>query len=142
MTVLDPECRPWRDEPSSPGLPRPYSVPAWAGIGAVLLMIATAAVLVVRVGLGSPGPNSVDGHFLGSVHRHTQLAGLGTTDHELVRTGLAVCGTLDRAPSTFTVLASMYQLTMTNRWNNGDAAAVVGSAIGAYCPQHIALVAG
>ena len=44
-----------------------------------------------------------------------------------------------RAPSE-RLAGAMRELAATNGWGDNDVAAVVGSAIGAYCPRHIDLV--
>jgi Protein of unknown function (DUF732) len=58
-------------------------------------------------------------------------------DDTLVRAGHEICGIVDRRPAISTVLGMMQQIGHAQRWSDNDVAAVVGSAIGAYCPRYI-----
>jgi hypothetical protein len=115
----------------------------WFGIIAVTLIIAVAAAVAVVIGAATaPQLSRSDGLYLGSVRENSGLSRLEIGDDELVATGRAVCIALDRHPSTSGVFGTMTQLGVRHGWNDSDVAAVVGSAIGAYCPRHIALVGG
>ena len=168
MTVVDPRSAtqtavhpslpaPWPRRPDEPpaGLgpwvpplpePRPPLSPralTWFGIAAVVLLISAAAATALLVAAaGTPQSPSVDTRYLGSVRGNSTLSGLDIDDDALVRTGHDVCRTVDQRPTVSNVLGTMHELGRTNGWNANDVAAVVGSAIGAYCPRHIAVLDG
>ena len=139
-----PGSQPWF--PPLPEVRPALSSPArcWLAIAAVLAMIGTAAAAVAVVGaaLSVPPLPVPDGRYLGSVRANSTLTVADIDDDGLVREGRAVCATLDRRPSTATVLATMHELGEVNGWADDDVAAVVGSAIGAYCPRHIPVLRG
>lgn len=134
---------PW--VPPLPAAPPALSARAvtWFGVVAVTLIIAVAAAVAVMIGAATaPALTRTDGEYLGSVRDNSGLTRLEIGDDELVQTGRAVCVALDRQPSTSGVFGTMTQLALRHGWNDNDVAAVVGSAIGAYCPRHIVLVRG
>jgi Protein of unknown function (DUF732) len=113
----------------------------WFGIVAVTLIIAAAAAIAVVIGAATaPVLSRSDGLYLGSVRDNSGLTSIEINDVDLMETGHEVCGLLDRRPSVSEVVALMQELGSSNGWNDEDVAAVVGSAIGAYCPRHMALV--
>ena len=74
---------------------------------------------------------------------NSTLTGADIDDDTLVRTGHEICGIarpaaddLDRAGHDAASSAAR------SGWSDDDVAAVVGSAIGAYCPRHIAVLDG
>jgi hypothetical protein len=159
MTVIDPRAAPAHPGPSAAGsvpAPRAPRVPplpdarsplssralTWFGITALLLLISAAAATVVLTesALAHRLP-SLDDRFLASVRDNSTLTGRDIDDDALVRAGHEVCVTLDRRPTLSTVLSTMAELERTQRWRGDDVAAVIGSAIGAYCPQHVPILA-
>jgi Protein of unknown function (DUF732) len=113
----------------------------WFGIVAVTLIIACAAAIAVVIGAATaPSLSRSDGLYLDSVRDHSGLTSFEISDVDLMDTGHEVCGELDRRPSMSSVVTAMQQLGSSHGWNDDDVAAVVGSAIGAYCPRHMALV--
>jgi Protein of unknown function (DUF732) len=169
LLVVDPRSAPCQPEqaplPSAPrprqpegespaGLgpwvpPLPPSRPAlsaraltWLGIVAVLLLISAAAATAVLVAgaAGPPASPSLDARYLGSVRGNSTLTGVDIDDDRLVRAGHEICGIVDRRPTISTVLGMMQQIGRAQRWSDDDVAAVVGSAIGAYCPRYIAVL--
>jgi hypothetical protein len=113
----------------------------WIGAVAVTLIIGLAAAVAVVIGsTAEPARTKADGLYLGSVRDNSSLTSTDVNDDILVRTGHAVCETLDRRPAVTTVLDTMRELGTSYGWGDGDVAAVVGSAIGAYCPRHMTLV--
>ncbi len=113
----------------------------WLGIVAVTLIIACAVAVAVVIGAATTAHVSrSDGMYLDSVRDNSGLTGIEISDVDLMDAGHEVCGVLDRRPSVSTVVTTMQQLGSSHGWTDDDAAAVVGSAIGAYCPQHMALV--
>jgi hypothetical protein len=158
MTVVDPRAAlahpgppargpvPAQRTPSVPPLPDARSplsprVLTWFGIAALLLLVSTAAATVVMTdsALAHRLP-SLDDRYLASVRDNSTLTGHDIDDDALVRTGHEVCATLDRRPTLSTVLTTMTELGRTQRWRGDDVAAVIGSAIGAYCPRHISIL--
>jgi hypothetical protein len=158
MTVVDPRTatpgsgRPgsarWVEPPAGlgpwvPPLPdaRPPLSPraiTWFGIAAVVLLISAAAATVVMIEAAiATEPPALDARYLDSVRTHSTLTDLDIDDGALVRIGHAVCAGLDRHPGVATVLGTMHELGGTRGWSDDDVAAVVGSALGAYCPGHI-----
>jgi hypothetical protein len=109
---------------------------------AVLLLISAAAATAVLVADASrpPASTSLDARYLGSVRGNSTLTGADIDDDTLVRAGHEICGIVDRRPTVSTVLGMMQQIGHAKRWSDGDVAAVVGSAIGAYCPRYIAVL--
>jgi hypothetical protein len=124
--------------------PEPHLSPralTWFGIVAVALMIGAAAAVAVVIGSAStPSLSRSDELFLGSVRQNSGLTGDEIGDQALVATGHGVCDALDERPAITSVLLTMRDLRVSRGWSDGDVAAVVGSAIGAYCPRHMALV--
>lgn len=112
------------------------------GIVAVLLLISAAAATAVLVA-DAAGPSaspSLDARYLGSVRGNSTLTGADIDDDTLVRAGHEICGIVDRRPTISTVLGMMQLIGHAQRWSDSDVAAVVGSAIGAYCPRYIAVL--
>lgn len=113
----------------------------WFGITAVVLLISAAAATVVVVGAAiTPELPSLDDRYLGSVRDNSTLTGVDIDDSALVRTGHDVCDSLDQRPTMSNVLGTMHELGAAHGWRDDDVAAVVGSAIGAYCPRHIGVL--
>jgi hypothetical protein len=155
MTVVDPRAATARPGPPTgqvvPAPRSPWTPPlpdarsplsrralTWLGIVALLLLISAAAatVVVTESALAHRLP-SLDDRYLASVRDNSTLTGLDVDDEVLIRTGHGVCAALDRRPLLSTVLGAMAELGRTERWREDDVAAVIGSAIGAYCPRHI-----
>jgi len=132
---------PWTPPLPAPAPPLSARATTWLGIVAVTLIIAAGTAIGVVIGASTaPDLTRSDGLYLGSVRDNSGLSRLDISDDDLVRTGRGVCAALDAQPSTSAVFGTMEQLGVTNGWTDDDVAAVVGSAIGAYCPWHLALV--
>ena len=132
---------PWTPPLPAPAPPLSARATTWLGIVAVTLVIAAGTAIGVVIGVSTaPELSRSDGLYLGSVRNNSGLSRLDISDDDLVRTGHGVCAALDAQPSTSAVFGTMEQLGVTNGWTDDDVAAVVGSAIGAYCPRHLALV--
>ena len=113
----------------------------WFGVAALILLISAAATTVVMIDSAVPRQlPSLDDRYLGSVRANSTLTGGVVDDDTLIRTGHDVCAAVDRRPTLSTVLGAMTELSRTQRWREDDVAAVVGSAIGAYCPRHVPLL--
>ncbi len=144
--VRDPYEPPAGLGPWVPPLPdaRPPLSPralTWFGVAAVALLIGVAATTVAVVGAAiTPELPSLDDRYLGSVRDNSTLTGVDIDDSALVRTGHDVCASLDRRPTMSNVMGTMRELGTVHGWRDDDVAAVVGSAIGAYCPRHIGVL--
>lgn len=133
--------------PWVPPLPRPEPqlsarMLTWLGAVALVLIIAAAAAVAVVIGSATSTADSpdLDALYLGSVRDNSGLRAVDVSDAVLVDTGHSVCGTLDERPSMLGVVTEMRALARSFGWNDDDVAAVVGSAIGAYCPRHVGVV--
>jgi len=133
--------------PWVPPLPTPergLSRTAGACLAVLVLAVVAVTAVVVSMGLrGMPvasGESSLDTVYVTSVRANSTLTTRDAGDADLVGEGHAVCDALDANPSLTGVNAVFGALTRTTGWSSSDAAAVVGSAIGAYCPQHRTLI--
>jgi hypothetical protein len=107
-----------------------------------VLIIAAAAALAVMIGSArsTAGSSELDSLYLGSVRENSGLRAVDVSDAVLVDTGHSVCDAIDRLPSMQGVVTEMQALGRSSGWSGGDVAAVVGSAIGAYCPRYVGVV--
>ncbi len=132
---------PWIPPLPTPEPPLSPHTLTWLGIAAGTVLIGAAAAIAVMIGVAAaPVRTGSDVLYLDSVRNNSALTTMDVSDADLIGTGHAVCTTLDARPSTSSVLDTMQELGASNHWADDDVAAVVGSAIGAYCPRHITLV--
>lgn len=143
---------PLADEPPAglgpwvPQLPEPERqltprvLTCFAVAGVVLLIGAAAAIALVLGAASAPLASDADALYLGSVRDNSGLTPTDVSDAVLVDTGHDVCGALEEQPSMLRVLSTMRSLGASHGWDDDDVAAVVGSAIGAYCPQFVPVV--
>lgn len=143
----DPGRRAHQGEPPAglgpwvPPLPGPQPGLSWK-VGALL---ATAVIVLVAGTVTVVGTDvqqaatrqavaSVDSRYVDSVRANSTLTAVSDTD--LVTAGHTVCTTLDAHPTRLGLFGSLDTLTDANGWSAGDAAAIVGSAVGVFCPEH------
>lgn len=128
--------------PWVPALPAPEPILSrrvWAWIGTVAVALVLGTTALVAVGVHGK-VTATETTYVASVRANSSLTAVDVTDGELVADGRAVCSTLDAHPSRSALIGAFATLTQTTGWSADDAAAVVGSAIGAFCPQHRALI--
>jgi hypothetical protein len=112
------------------------------GAVALVLLVAAAAAMAVAIGAARSTADSagLDSLYLGSVRDNSGLLAVDVSDAVLVDAGHSVCDGIDRRPSMQGVVTEMHALGRSSGWSGEDVAAVVGSAIGAYCPRYVGVV--
>lgn len=123
-----------------PGLSRRMGVLLTASV--LGLVAATVTVIDMDVqqtaAQHAAAAPSAEAMYLNSVRANSTLSAVSDTD--LVSAGHAVCSTLDAHPTRLGLFGTLDRLTGSNGWSAGDAAAIVGSAVGALCPEHRSLL--
>jgi Protein of unknown function (DUF732) len=130
---------PW--VPPLPAPERGLSRAAGACLAVLVLAVVAVTAVVVSTGMRSTvAASSLDTTYVTSVRDNSTITSRDASDADLVGEGHAVCDALDANPSRLGVTTVFGALTRATGWASSDAAAVVGSAIGAYCPQHRTLI--
>lgn len=135
-----PQAGPWVPPlpVPQPGLSRRMGVVL--AVSVIGLVTATVTVIGIDVREATarqavgPAPTSVESAFLSTVRAHSTLTAV--SDADLVSAGHTVCLTLDAHPNRTGVFGTLDTLTGPDGWSAGDAAAVVGSAVGVLCPEY------
>lgn len=101
----------------------------------IALVIGTSIVVGLEVRASTTSPEST---YLASIRAHATLTGVSEVD--LVRAGQAVCSAVAARPTRVGLIGAFIRLGASTGWSSNDAAAIVGSAVEAFCPQYGSLL--